>query len=398
MNRDLLKVLYLTPSVPYPPHTGGQIRSLYLLRYFASKGTVSLVTLGRPEQYEPYEQDLRKYCKDIYFANTQKFVSTKSLLRSWLLDDFVDAEILKQIELAKPETYDIIVCRFAVMAYYFLTQKKYRHLLNRLVIDIDDLSMLVQERTIKAMPFGYRKFRSSLDVFLLKRYYQQLNWARACFVVSEKDRVYVNQNHINKETFVIPNVFEVNGRTAGSFGEARNPEILFCGMMSYPPNREAVNYFANDIFPKIREQIPNAHFTIVGKNMPEETKQLSAKPGITVAGYVPSMEPYYQEAALVVVPLLNGGGTRIKILEAFSYERAVVSTSVGAEGLDVANGENIVIADDPNDFAEECIELLVNASKRKFIALNGYQLVKEKYDVPVFRKKMDEVFEFVQKR
>ncbi len=186
MDSKPAKILYLTPSVPYPPHTGGQIRSFHLLKYLATKGQVTLVSIGQPNQCEIYMPELKKYCSQVLLADPKKFESERTLsaveaiprrlgklmkLEPWLLNDFVDPEILKQIELTKPETYDVIVCRFALMAYYFLTQKKYRHLLNRLVIDIDDLSMVVQKRRVRATSFGYRKLRSLLDIFLLKRYY-----------------------------------------------------------------------------------------------------------------------------------------------------------------------------------------------------------------------------------
>lgn len=404
-----MKILFITPSVPYPPHTGGQLRSWYLLKCIATKGSVTLLSIGNSEQCEPYSVELKKYCHEVFLADPEKFQSKqlnascrmrlKKLLQfqPWLLDDFVDPEVLRQIELSKPEEYDVIICRFAVMAYYFLTKRKFESLLERVVVDIDDISTIVQERKIKFIRPGYEKLRSLLDSLLLRQYYQKLNKARACFVVAERDRDYVVRNGISKKTFVVSNVFEVNGRMLTLPNEVKDPEILFCGMMSYPPNQEAVFYFCKDIFPKIRQVIPNAQFTVVGKHQSERINQLGILPGITVTGYVPSMEPYYAKASVVVVPLLNGGGTRIKILEAMAYGRPVVSTSIGAEGLEVTNGENILIADDPEGFAARCVELLQNPEKKKRIASNAYQLVKEKYDVSVFTKKMDDVFKFIGK-
>ncbi len=403
-----MKILYLTPNLPYPPHTGGQLRSWFLLRDLAKRGSVTLVSIGRPDQYAPYMLELKKYCRQILLADPKKFEPNEHLncFRStkqrfmklvrwqpWLLDDFVNPEILKQVELAEPESYDLIVCRFAVMAYYFLTEKKFQPLLRRTVIDIDDMSTMVQERKIKSMKPGYKKLRNLLDLFLLKAYYRKLHKTQACFVVSQKDRDYAAENRISANAFVIPNVFEVNGRPLTAPEKVEAPEILFCGMMSYPPNQEAIIHFCENIFPMIKKEIPNAHLTIVGKNMPEKITKLGAFPGVTIAGYVPSMEPYYEKTAIVVVPLLNGGGTRIKILEAMAYGRPVVSTSVGAEGLEVSAGEHILIADEPREFADRCVELLQDPRKRASIASRAYQLVKEKYDTGVFRQKMDEVFQ-----
>jgi len=404
-----MKILFLTPSVPYPPHTGGQLRSWHLLKYFASKGEVTLVNIGNQDQYEPYKPELLKYCKKIYFADPKRFASNQKVasmkkriekllkLQSWLLDDFVDSEILKQINLAKPEEHDLIVVRFSVMAYYLLTEKKFQPLLSRTIIDIDDVSTIVQERSIKKMKFGYKKIRNLFDLFLLKRYYRKFSKMRGSLIAAEKDRDYLLNHKMSKKVFVIPNMFEINGKKLKVPEGIKDPEILFCGMMSYPPNQDAILFFVEKIFPKILERVPNAHLTIVGKHTPEKIMRLGTQPGITVTGYVPSMEPYYDRASIVVVPLLNGGGTRIKILEAFAYERPVVSTSIGAEGLDVTNGEDILIADNPEDFATKCIELLQNSKRRAQIASNAYEVVKSKYDIPVFHKKMDEVFMFLDR-
>ncbi len=408
-----MKILFVTPSIPYPPHTGGQLRSYHLLRYLESKGEVMLVSIGRPEQCAPYMQELKKYCAKIFLADPARFKTDQGIskfeaaqrrvlqflkFQSWMLEDFIDPEICKQIDLAKPEEYDLIVVRFAVMAYHFLTNSKFKKLIPKILIDIDDVSTIVQERTVRQIKFSYKKMRNLIDLFFLKRYYHQLRHINASLAVSEKDRTYLLNYDMSRNVFVIPNMFEVNGRSLTLSEQVKEPEILFCGMLSYPPNQDAVFFFVEKIFPKIQERIPNAHLTIIGKHTPEKIMKLGMQRGITVAGYVPSMEPYYDKAAIVVVPLLNGGGSRIKILEAFSLERPVVSTSVGAEGLDVKNGEHIIIADEPNDFANECVELLNNPNQRKRITSNAYRLVKEKYDIPVFRKKMDEVFEFVAER
>lgn len=412
-NRIKKKILFVTPSVPYPPHTGGQFRSFHLLRYLASKGNVTLVSIGDPDQHEQYLPELRKYCSKVLLANPRKFKSNQKLsvfasvgkrvekilrFQPWLLDDFVDPEIFRQIGLAKPEDFDVIVIRFSVAAYYFLMELRFQPLLSRAIVDIDDVSTIVQERTIQKLKFGYKKMRNLIDLFFLKRYFQKLVQAKVSLTVSEKDRDYLLSHDISNKVYVIPNMFEVNGRVLTPPEQVSEPEILFCGMMSYPPNQDAAFFFADQIFPSIQERIPNAHLTIIGKNTPERVMKLGMRAGITVAGYVPSMEPYYDKAAIVVVPLLNGGGSRIKILEAFSYQRPVVSTAIGAEGLDVDNGEHIIIADEPSDFANQCVELLNNSEERKRITLSAYNLVKDKYDIPVFHRKMDEVFRFVSER
>lgn len=404
-----MKILFLTPKIPYPPHTGGQLRSLYLLKDLAARGRVTLVTIGGESEVNPYLGEFKKYCERIFVADPKRFQSVQHIksiwarflqivrLKPWLLEDFVDSEIERQILLSQPEEYDVIVIRFAVMAYHFFRNDELRKLLPRVIVDIDDISTVVEERTLNKMNFGYRKARTFLDLQLLRFYYRKLQQVPACLAVASKDRDYLIRNGMGQNVFVVPNVFEVNGRRLKDSEEVKEPEILFCGMLSYPPNQNAVIYFCEHIFPKIKEKIPGARFVIVGKHAPEKISRLGSLPDVSFEGYAPSMEPYYEKVSLVVVPLLNGAGTRIKILEAMSYERPVVSTTIGAEGLEVTNGENILIADEPDEFAKKCVALLTNPQRRKEIAAKGYRLVKEKYDLSVFHKKMDGVFEFLVK-
>ena len=392
-----LNILYLTPSFPYPPHSGGQLRSWHFLRYFAGKGKVTLVAIGNPVRLDPHVPDLKKLCDRILFADPEKFKvfqsRTQKLLRlqPWLLDDTVDDEILRQIEQARPEEYDLIVIRYAEMAYHFLTNARLKNLLNKTIVDVDDMDTIILEREFHDMEMSYRKLTAYWDLVCLKHYYRKLRPVRACFVAGEKDKDHLIRNRVNTDVFVVPNTYEVNGRILNS--TSNSPEILFCGTLSYPPNHDALFYFCNQIFPTIRETIPEVNLTVIGKNATQEINHLGDQAGITVAGYVPCVDPYYEKTSIVVVPLLNGAGTRIKILEAMAFQRPVVSTSIGAEGLEVTNGKDIFIADKPMEFAQKCIELLRNPDERRRVIWNAYQLMKEKYDLPVFYQAMDNVFE-----
>jgi polysaccharide biosynthesis protein PslH len=396
------KILYLTPSVPYPPHSGGQLRSWHFLRHLAGKGKVTLVAIGNPTQLDPQVPELKNLCDRILFVDPEKFkVSQRKIqklirLQPWLLDHLVDDEILRQIEQARPQEYDLIVIRYAEMAYHFLTNARLKRLLGKTIVDVDDVDTIIFERELRDMKLSSKKLRGYWDLFCLKHYYRKLRPVRACFVAGEKDREHLIRDRI-RDVFVVPNTYEANRRPLNSASNT-GPEILFCGMLRYPPNQDALFYFCNRIFPKIREVIPEATLTVVGKGATQGINRLGDQAGITVAGYVSSLEPYYEKTSIVVVPLLNGAGTRIKILEAMAFQRPIVSTSIGAEGLQVTDGKDIVIADEPVEFAQKCIELLKNPDERKRVASNAYRLVKEKYDLPVFYQAMDKVFEKIPLR
>lgn len=154
--------------------------------------------------------------------------------------------------------------------------------------------------------------------------------------------------------------------------------IVFTGKMDYRPNVDAARWFARRILPRVRARVPQAQFLVVGKKPAAAVRALDRLPAVTVTGAVPDVRPYIAGAALFVAPVRMGGGTRFKILEALAMARAVVATSIGAEGFDVASGRELVIADEPEAFAAACVELLgapgraaqLGAAGREFVAAN----------------------------
>jgi glycosyltransferase involved in cell wall biosynthesis len=159
--------------------------------------------------------------------------------------------------------------------------------------------------------------------------------------------------------------------------------------MLFEPNIEAACFFVRDIWPRVREAMPRATFWIVGTEPSEAVRRLhSESNGVVVTGEVPDVLPYLQRSVAAIVPLKNGGGTRLKILEAMAAGRAVVSTSVGAEGLDVRTGENILIADDPLTFASHCISVLNSPDLRHRLAAAGRRLVEQRYSTAVTQARL----------
>ena len=213
--------------------------------------------------------------------------------------------------------------------------------------------------------------------------------AAACLVTCQADRDYLLKNDLASRTYVVPNVVAMNGWGGQDYSREVLPVILFCGQLSYPPNEEGVIFFCKKVLPRIREVRPDVQLMVVGQNPTQKVLELGHSPGVLVKGSVPSTEPFYRQAVLTVVPLLHGGGTRIKILEAMILHTPVVSTSIGCEGLEVVDGEHLLIADDPEVFAQRCLQLLENPHARATLARNAYRLVKDRYDIEVLYQRMD---------
>jgi glycosyltransferase involved in cell wall biosynthesis len=200
--------------------------------------------------------------------------------------------------------------------------------------------------------------------------------------VSELDRRAMQSWGGLPPCVVIPNGVDTTYFTPdmGTHEAEQSAGVVFTGTMNYSPNVEAMLYFADQIWPLIRTQVPGATLSIVGHAPPREILQLSDLPNVTVTGSVPDVRPYLGAAQVVVVPLRIGSGTRLKILEALAMGRAVVSTSLGYEGLDLEEGRHLLVADEPAAFAARVTELLRDPARRAALGREGRRQVEETYD------------------
>ncbi|HEX4935153.1 MAG TPA: glycosyltransferase, partial [Gemmatimonadaceae bacterium] len=160
--------------------------------------------------------------------------------------------------------------------------------------------------------------------------------------------------------------------------EARDGEIVFTGSMDWMPNEEGIAWFVRDILPRIRREVPGAHLSIVGRNPTALVRSLGSE-AVEVTGTVPDIRPYLQRASAVVVPLRVGGGTRLKIFEAMAMECAIVSTTIGAEGLPVGDGEHLRIADTPEGFASAVVSILRDRAAARRLGEASAALVRQRF-------------------
>jgi glycosyltransferase involved in cell wall biosynthesis len=163
--------------------------------------------------------------------------------------------------------------------------------------------------------------------------------------------------------------------------------------MDWYPNEDAVAFFADEVLPRIQETVPDVAFSIVGGNPSARVQKLAERERVVVTGRVPEIKPYFAEATVFVVPLRIGSGTRLKILEALAMGKAIVSTTVGAEGLDLRDGEEILIADEPTAFADAVIRLLTDSELRRRVGETGRIRVEQDYDWRSIGKKLYTLYE-----
>jgi glycosyltransferase involved in cell wall biosynthesis len=207
------------------------------------------------------------------------------------------------------------------------------------------------------------------------------------YVCSEHDQAQVERRS-RARVCVLPNAVRFPATPSAS-GVEQDFRFLFIGTLGYYPNEDAVLYLCREIIPRIRQESSSpAGFDIVGLGASQKLRGIAEDAGVSVLGPVRSVDACYESAAAVVVPLRAAGGTRIKILEAFSYQRPVVSTSIGAEGLAVRDEQEILIADTPEAFAGACVRLITNRELREHLRKNAFGLASRFYSLGALRRVM----------
>jgi glycosyltransferase involved in cell wall biosynthesis len=154
------------------------------------------------------------------------------------------------------------------------------------------------------------------------------------------------------------------------------------GTLHYPPNADGIRWFAKEIFPQIKREIPSVSLTIIGKNPPADFVQMASENPefIKVTGYVPDLNPYMDQAAIMVVPVRVGGGMRVRILEGFARAMPMVTTTIGLEGIDARLGSDIIVEDTEDAFAKSVVKLFNDPNMQKQLAENGRKLAEDRYD------------------
>jgi glycosyltransferase involved in cell wall biosynthesis len=278
--------------------------------------------------------------------------------------------------LAREHRFDAVVCDFLIPA------PSMGDILSRAVLFQHNIETLIWRRRAEQARDPLRRFylrQQASRMFSCEREFSHR--ARHVVAVSDADAERM------REMFDLKHVSSVPTGVDLDYFQAPDPapagprfDIVFVGSMDWMPNQDGVQFFLRDILPRIRQAVPEASVGIVGRQPPPELLQQAAKAGgITVTGTVPDVRPYLWGARMSIVPLRIGGGTRLKIYESMAAGTPVVSTTIGAEGLDVRDGENICRDDSAEDFAAACTELLQNEKQRARLAAAGRQLVVERF-------------------
>ncbi len=252
-----------------------------------------------------------------------------------------------------------------------------RRPLPRVFLDMDDIEHVAFARSIAQPPVWRSKFLLYLQLpALIRGERKAMRLTEKTFVCSRLDVDKLEAIGGEGRVTVLPNSVAFPPVTPPALA----PTLLFLGTFLYPPNVHAVEYMLDKVWPLVRAQVPAARL-IIGGNKPEEIRHFASPPdGVDFAGFIPSLDDAYAQARAVVCPVLSGGGTRVKIVEAAAYARAVISTTLGMEGLDFTAGEEILIGDTPETFAAHCVEMLNALPRAERIGMAARRKARTIYD------------------
>jgi polysaccharide biosynthesis protein PslH len=383
-----MKLLFVTPYLPGPPIFGGQRRIHGLMTELARSHEVSVIALvdSGIDQSAAIE-DTRSYCRRIVTVpdawhrvqgRSKRLLQLGSLvsLRSWEWILYRRPAFQRALSRHLAEfRYDIVACEFVFMANYRFGRVRDQG--TRLVLDEHNVEYDIVRRTAAASSLD-RKVFNELNWRKLRRE-ETAAWGRfdGCTVTSERDRKFLAEKAPGVPTAVVPNGVNVD-LFRPTQGAAEPMTLLFFGAMNYYPNTDGAVHFAREILPLLLPRFPGVKLRIVGPCGPGPVMDLRSE-HVEVTGLVDDLRSEIERAAIVIAPLRIGGGTRLKILEGMAYGKPIVSTSIGAEGLDVVHGRDMLLADTPAAFAEQIGRILVDPELAAGLGRAARQLAEARY-------------------
>ena len=382
-----MKILWLKSELLHPVDKGGKIRTYQMLKHLKRDHKITYLSLRNPGLTREAINAASEYCHKLVtvsWKEARKFSARfyKDLAanlsspvpyavekyRSGLMQHAIELEI-------GGGNYDLVVCDFLVPSI-------------NLPERVDCATVLFQHN-VESMIWR-RHYETQSNRIKKALFYSQ--WQKmvayeraacqrfdAVIAVSSVDRDQMREEFGLREVYDVPTGVDTDYfQPLG--GERQSSEIVFTGSMDWMPNEDAILYFAENILPRVSRSIPDVKLNVVGRNPSRRLKALAeSNRQIAITGRVEDIRPYVDRAAAYVVPMRVGGGTRLKIYEAMAMEKAVISTTIGAEGLPVRDGEDLIIADQPDEFASAVIRVLSDESFARKIGHRARAVVCEQF-------------------
>ncbi|MBI4067693.1 glycosyltransferase [Candidatus Gottesmanbacteria bacterium] len=388
----------LTPYLPYPLLSGGQIRTYNLLKNLAKKHEITLFSFIRADEENAYKKELLKFCRrvetfkrrpawslvNILLAGLTPFPFLVSIYYSRTLRHAIEEELNKN-------------------DYHLIHSETFYVMPN---IPKTNVPILLVEQTIEFLVYQHftktvflpLRLLLSLDVGKIK-FWEKFYWKRAKKVVamSEADKDVMEDEVPHLDVDIVPNGVDTEEFFKIRRASSSRPTILFVGNFKWLQNRESVSILVKEVFPQITAKLPDAKLWIVGRYPTEDIKQYES-PQVKISANVNDIKLAYANSDLLLAPIYGPGGTRYKILEAMASGLPVVTTSRGIEGLIAKDGKDVLVKDDPQSLAQSTIELLTNQKLAERLSQNGKKLVATGYNWKSISQKLNDLYLEVGKK
>jgi glycosyltransferase involved in cell wall biosynthesis len=396
-----VRVLFLSQIVPYPPHGGVLQRGYNILRELGRQAEVHLLAFVHPDELHTPEQvvesrrALEAFCERVEFFPL------------WAKGNRVQRVVALTAGILSPRPFSTIAHRSAAFrrsARAALDTGRY----DLVHVDTVGLNPFVEPRPGVATVLTHHNIESMLMErraavepgrfarWALRRESRKLTRYEALaapryevnIMMSAVDEAVLAGRVPGIRTAVVPNGVDID-YFAPAAVRRESPALVYAGGMNMFANRDAVLHFLDAIWPLVKAHVPEVTFSVVGQDPPKELLEIAARDqGVRVLGKVPDIRPYINEAAVYVVPLRVGGGTRLKVLDALASGKAIVSTSLGCEGIDVRHGEHLLVADHPEAFAAAVVRLLQDEALRLRFSRAARDVAERLYAWPTIGKRL----------
>jgi glycosyltransferase involved in cell wall biosynthesis len=383
-----VRILWLKTELLHPVDKGGKIRTYNMLKELKREHHVTYLTLDDGTADDKARELASEYCHDLIAVphrRHEKFTAgfyfelavnlTSDL--PYAIKKYQSDEMRRQIARRHADqTFDVVVCDFLAPAV-------------NVPRDLDCATVLFQHNVEAMIWKRHYEVQTSAarKAYLYRQWRKMFDFERAtcprfdCVVaVSREDREQMERDYHVKNVYDVPTGVDTAFFRPNSDVARKPHNLVFTGSMDWLPNEDAIRYFTEQIMLRIKQSVPGVTLTVVGRDPYPGLVELSKRDAsVIVTGRVEDVRPYMDEAAVYIVPLRIGGGTRLKIYEAMAMEKAIVSTSIGAEGLPVGDGTEIVLADDPESFAGAVVKLLQDPALAKEIGQRAATRVRKEF-------------------
>ena len=385
-----MKILLLTPDIPYPSESGAAIRNNGIIRGLSAAGHELTLLSFADKPFDIFANPLCHLCKSVRTVELPEHSKPKRILKL-VTSGMADMEFrLSSPEYAdalntilQNETFDVIQFSGLELACYLplISSRKGDA---KVIYDALNAEAALQRVIAQVDQSQVRRWPaaiySAIQARRLPRFEAGIcRQVDAVVAVSYEDRKLLRQ-HQGAPIYVMPNGVDTSDYHPPADRRREPRQLVFSGKMDYRPNVDAIEWFHRGVLPLVQQRYPDIGLVIVGRNPHARLQALAADTAVEITGWVDTVEPYLQAATIYIVPLRMGSGTRLKILQAMAAGCAVVSTSIGAAGLNPATRSALEIADDADQFAQSIVSLLADEERRRDLGERARRQVRQHYD------------------